>query len=115
MNKEKINDSILDIIKEESDKADVRKYTCINNFGYSQFERDIANRICDELILPYSPDIARKLLVIRDLLLAPTNKLTDENNDELIYHILYSIASPEFNKAGNAWNEMERIAAITNK
>ena len=35
---------VLEIIKDESEKADVRKYTCINGFGYSQFERNIAER-----------------------------------------------------------------------
>lgn len=35
----------LEIIKDESDKIDVRKYTCINGMGYSQFERNIAERI----------------------------------------------------------------------
>ena len=38
-------DDILLIIKEESEKSDVRKFTCINGFGYSQFERNIADRI----------------------------------------------------------------------
>jgi hypothetical protein len=36
---------ILKIIKEESELAGVRKYTCINGMGYSQFERNIAKRI----------------------------------------------------------------------
>ncbi len=35
----------LDILKEELEKADVRKYTCVNGFGYSQLERDIVERI----------------------------------------------------------------------
>jgi hypothetical protein len=36
---------VLEIIKDESEKADVRKHTCINGFGYSQFERNIAERV----------------------------------------------------------------------
>lgn len=39
-----INEQILEIIKAESDSANVRKYTCINGAGYSQFERNIADR-----------------------------------------------------------------------
>jgi hypothetical protein len=35
----------LDIIKEESENAGVRQYTCINQVGHSQFERNIAERI----------------------------------------------------------------------
>jgi hypothetical protein len=35
----------LEIIKEETENADVRKYTCINGVGYSQVERNIAERI----------------------------------------------------------------------
>jgi len=38
-------DNILEIIKEESELSGVRQYTCINGFGYSQFERNIADRI----------------------------------------------------------------------
>lgn len=40
-----MEDKILEIIKEESENANVRKYTCINGFGYSQFERNIAERV----------------------------------------------------------------------
>ena len=43
---------ILEIIKDESEKADVRKYTCINGFGYSQFERNIAERIVKLFAIP---------------------------------------------------------------
>jgi len=38
---------VLEIIKDESEKSDVRKCTCINGFGYSQFERNIATRVID--------------------------------------------------------------------
>jgi hypothetical protein len=41
----KMEDKILEIIKEESENANVRKYTCVNGFGYSQFERNIADRV----------------------------------------------------------------------
>ncbi len=40
-----MEDKILEIIKEESENANVRKYTCVNGFGYSQFERNIADRV----------------------------------------------------------------------
>lgn len=40
-----MEEKILEIIKEESEKANVRKFTCINGFGYSQFERNIAERV----------------------------------------------------------------------
>lgn len=40
-----MEDKVLEIIKEESENANVRKYTCINGFGYSQFERNIAERV----------------------------------------------------------------------
>lgn len=40
-----MEEKILEIIKEESENANVRKYTCINGFGYSQFERNIAERV----------------------------------------------------------------------
>lgn len=43
---------VLDIIKDESEKADVRKYTCINGFGYSQFERNIAERVVKLFAIP---------------------------------------------------------------
>jgi hypothetical protein len=36
---------ILKIIKDESEKAGVRKHTCVNGWGYSQFERNIAKRV----------------------------------------------------------------------
>lgn len=43
------NDSLtekgLKILKEELEKSDVRKYTCINGFGYSPLERNIVERI----------------------------------------------------------------------
>ena len=35
----------LQILKEELEKAGIRKYTCVNGFGYSQLERDIVERI----------------------------------------------------------------------
>jgi len=34
-------DKALEIIKDESQKSDIRKYTCINDWGYSQFEMEI--------------------------------------------------------------------------
>lgn len=43
---------VLEIIKDESEKADVRKYTCINGFGYSQFERNIAERVVKLFAIP---------------------------------------------------------------
>jgi len=43
---------VLEIIKDESEKADVRKYTCINGFGYSQFERNIADRVVKLFAIP---------------------------------------------------------------
>jgi hypothetical protein len=47
--KEKYNkiseDEILQIIKQESERADIRKHTCVNGFGYSGFERNIAERV----------------------------------------------------------------------
>ena len=43
---------VLEIIKDESEKAGVRKYTCINGFGYSQFERNIADRIVKLFAIP---------------------------------------------------------------
>jgi hypothetical protein len=63
-----------------------------------------------EKAIQFSPNVAKKLLECRDLLIESEN-----DNSEQVYHILYSIASPEFNKSGNVWNEMERIAAITDK
>ena len=47
-------EQLLEIIKDESEKANIRKYTCANNFGYSQFERNIARRILDQLISNFS-------------------------------------------------------------
>ena len=43
---------VLEIIKDESERADVRKYTCINGFGYSQFERNIADRVVKLFAIP---------------------------------------------------------------
>lgn len=43
---------VLEIIKDESEKASVRKYTCINRFGYSQFERNIAERVVKLFAIP---------------------------------------------------------------
>lgn len=43
---------ILEIIKDESENADVRKYTCINGFGYSQLERNIAERVVKLFAIP---------------------------------------------------------------
>ena len=43
---------VLEIIKDESEKADVRKYTCVNGFGYSQFERNIAERVVKLFAIP---------------------------------------------------------------
>lgn len=43
---------ILEIIADESKKAGVRKYTCINDFGYSQFERNLAERIVKLFAIP---------------------------------------------------------------
>ncbi|MDD4157683.1 MAG: hypothetical protein PHY08_14050 [Candidatus Cloacimonetes bacterium] len=63
-----------------------------------------------EKAIQFSPSIAKKLLKFRDLLIESEN-----DNSEQIYYILYSIASPEFDKTGNVWDEMERIAAITDK
>lgn len=40
-----MKEQILEIIKDESEKAGVRKHTCINGFGYSMFERNIADRV----------------------------------------------------------------------
>lgn len=40
-------ENVLQILKEECEIAGVRKYTCINGFGYSQLERNIASRIVD--------------------------------------------------------------------
>lgn len=40
-----LDEKILQIIKEESERSNVRQYTCVNGFGYSQFERNIAERI----------------------------------------------------------------------
>jgi len=40
-----MKDKVLEIIKEESLKSNIRQYTCINGFGYSQYERDIADRV----------------------------------------------------------------------
>jgi len=54
MKKDIIIDGILEIIKDESYKSDVRKYTCINDFGYSQFERNIANRVYNKYISKHS-------------------------------------------------------------
>lgn len=35
----------LEILKEELEKSDIRKYTCVNGFGYSELERNIVERI----------------------------------------------------------------------
>ncbi len=35
----------LKILKEELEKSDVRKYTCVNGFGYSQLERNIVEKL----------------------------------------------------------------------
>lgn len=35
----------LEILKEELEKSGIRKYTCVNGFGYSQLERTIVERI----------------------------------------------------------------------
>lgn len=43
--KEELIERALEVIKSESEKSGVRKYTCINGFGYSQFERNIAEGI----------------------------------------------------------------------
>ena len=45
MTNKQIYNSILEIIKEESELSNVRQYTCINGLGYSQFERNIADRV----------------------------------------------------------------------
>jgi len=37
--------SILEIIKQESIRANVRQFTNVNNWGFSQFERNIASRV----------------------------------------------------------------------
>jgi hypothetical protein len=49
MTKEKFNESILEIIKDESEKSNVRQFTCINGFGYSQFERNIADKVIEKI------------------------------------------------------------------
>jgi len=54
----------------------------------------------------YSPEVARKLLQIRDLLIVAVPGKAD---DDELYHILYSIASPNFDKT-NPWEEMENKA-----
>ncbi len=52
---------VLEIIKDESEKTDVRKHTCINGFGYSQFERNIAERVVKLFAIPcVSKSIAKK-------------------------------------------------------
>lgn len=43
--KEVLIEKALEIIKEECEKAGVRKYLNLNDFGYSQIERNIAERI----------------------------------------------------------------------
>ena len=53
-----MEDKILEIIKEESENANVRKYTCVNGFGYSQFERNIAERVVK---LFYQPDVIKSV------------------------------------------------------
>lgn len=40
-------ENILEIIKEECEISGVRKYTCINGFGFSQLERNIASRVME--------------------------------------------------------------------
>lgn len=42
---DKIKQKALDIIKDELEKAGIRKYVCANGWGHSQTERDIADRI----------------------------------------------------------------------
>jgi len=44
-------ETILEIIKDECEKAGVRKYANINQFEYSQYERNIAKRILELLPL----------------------------------------------------------------
>jgi len=47
-----MENKILGIIKEESESANVRKYTCTNGWGYSQFERNIADRVIKLFAIP---------------------------------------------------------------
>lgn len=59
---------------------------------------------------PYSPEVARHLLKMRDLLIQRGDTDIDE-----VYHELYQIADPTFEKKnliGETWAEMERIANI---
>jgi len=41
----KLKQKALDIIKEETELAGVRKYICLNQWGHSQVERNIADKI----------------------------------------------------------------------
>jgi len=60
-----------------------------------------------EKAIAFSPDTAKKLLECRDLLIESEN-----DNSEQVYHILYSIASPKFDKI-KTWDEMERLASLS--
>jgi len=59
-----MEDKILEIIKDESEKADVREHTCVGGIGYSQFERNIAERVIKEFSGSDKIDIAIKDLKI---------------------------------------------------
>ena len=59
------------------EKAGVRKYTCINNFGYSQLERDIVDLFQDKLytkeevinkLLNYKTDLLVELISSNDII-----------------------------------------------
>lgn len=57
---------------------------------------------------PYSPEVARHLLKMRDLLIQRGDTDIDE-----VYHELYQIADSTFEKKnliGETWAEMEQIA-----
>ena len=68
---------VLEIIKDESEKTDVRKYTCINGFGYSQFERNIADKVVKLFTIP------------RVMLSLPSQAEIDEQIDKYAFRVPY--------------------------
>lgn len=84
-----------------------------DNWSLKEFEDDLHEVIQIEgyaATKSYSPEVARHLLKMRDLLIQRGDTDIDE-----VYHELYQIADPTFEKKnliGETWAEMERIANI---
>jgi hypothetical protein len=65
------------------------------------YEREVKKLVIPDVIVSLPPDVAEKILKARD-------SFVEKDYDE-VWHWLYSIASPNFDKT-EPWKDLERVA-----